>query len=92
VSALLERGADTREGVVERGAHRADGGKNHDRDAAGDQRIFDRGRTRFIPPERKKPGHVALRATVYPTEPIRAQVKDSLPTSFKRPRGSLTPD
>jgi hypothetical protein len=45
---LLERGLDAREGRVQACAEARDDGDDGDRDAGGDQAVFDGGRTRLI--------------------------------------------
>jgi hypothetical protein len=55
---LLQLGRNTLELAVEVGANRVDGRDNHDRNASGDQPVFDCSCTGFIFEKRKHARHV----------------------------------
>ena len=53
ISRLLEGGRNGAEGVLQIGAEALDDGDDRNRDAGGDETIFDGGRRRFVPEKRK---------------------------------------
>jgi len=57
-SVLLELSRNARELGIERCADRIDGCDDHDRNAGGDQTIFNRGRARLVPEKRENLRHV----------------------------------